>query len=824
LKSKLEQETAFQDLLANKELCDALASISKKVEDISKNSTLIVAGIDKTNEILQKQSPKEFNLKDYVSGYKKKLINNIKTVNFLGLGIDPSIQKGKRKELASIFVKPTFQINSKYHLEIEERGNKNSPCFIEEKDKVSFCNLFNRGYNYIILGNPGAGKSLLLEAIMLYISGKSKEFSSEDILSYIPFYIELKKYIAFKKRGDKGCNLLEYLVHSLDYSSGIIEDNLLEILKKEKAILFFDGFDEIFNVNDKISVKHDIENFHTDFPTVRSITTSRFTGYNEAKFDEKEWCEMSILPFNNEQIIEYVQKWYQLEEEDAEKRDSEISDFISKMYNIDNDLMSNPLLLSLIVILYRNNLKIPESKFEIYQSCTNTLVDKWDVHRQINIEIENAILQKKESIFSDLAFWQYKTLSSPNPDITYHKAKSTVADSLVKKKLADDDNKDSLAASFLEYAQKRSIYFDNNFTHKTFLEYYTAYWIYSNIEKKHKTEERNKIIKQYIENPFWYVVLELLLNFIDKDQPDPEILDGIIEDNSNDIASLSFLLQASPYALPSLKNISERAQILVYTRTIEHILFLKANEGKMADGKEQVRYNLFSKIQQNTVNPKQKEIINKAINNFQNKNLAFYIFMEELCYYDDFKFDFDEIRNTSEYQETLRKNSYLFLLSYSKTMNYIQILIKYIKLFGIGSVFEGHNAWFTNSGFKGISAIFHYFVNQMSSHNIKNLYGNLKILEKNSLPKIQLLEYLLTYPYLGTNYETMQYLRDTIGKINDETEKIIGLVLLINSSNDIDNFNTARQIRNMKKNEMIKEFIKEFEISDKAILDLCNSL
>ena len=832
LKNKLEQDIVFQELLANKELYIVLTGFSKNIEDLSKNSTLTTTEITEIRKLLQKQFKKDFNLNNYVSNYKEKLINNIKTVNFLGLGIDPSIKKGKRKELNSIFVYPMFKKNSKYYLKIEKKDN-----FLNlfDEDEVSFNKLFDRDYNYVILGNAGSGKSLLIKAIMFYISKNSQGiFKKEDILTYIPFNIELKKYIAFKKQGDKGCCILKYLLHSLDndYSSSIVEDNLIDILKKEKVILFFDGLDEIFNENDKISVKNDIENFHNDFKNIKSITTSRFSGYNDVKFDEEKFCEMSVLPFKDTQIREYVQKWYELEEEDEDLRDTEIKGFISKMDNIDNELISNPLLLSLIVILYRNNLKLPESKLEIYQSCTNLLVDKWDKHREIKIDVENVILEKKESILSDLAFWQYETLSSSNPTITYSKAKNTIADSLIKKKLADDDNKNSKAESFLEYAQKRSIYFDNNFTHKTFLEYYAAYWIYSNIEKKNKTYERNKIIKKYIENPFWYTVLELLLSLIDKDQPDTEILDNIIEENSNDTTSLSFLL----YVLPSLKNISADTQILIYTKTIEHILFLKSSG--ITDNEKQC-YNLFDKIKKNATNLKQTEIINESINDFQNKDLAFYIFMEELCE-EKFKFDFNKIRNTSEYKEIIEKNPYLFLLSYdnNKDVDYFEVTLQYIQLFGADLTSNVHKQWF--SGDESFSIILFYIFYQMSTENIYSLSTNLEKLEKKSVSKIRLLKQILYEQNIQNiifsnsnkeknNDKAIQYLLDVIENAS-EIEKVIYLILLssvFRYRKTVDNFNTTPQIKEIMSkirhaNNMtkLKEIINELNISDKKILDL----
>ena len=124
LKTKVQQETVFQELLANQELYVALKGIAEKAENISKNSTLKAKEITEIRKLLEEQFKKQFNLSNYISGYTKNLINNIKPVNFLGLGIDPSIRKGKHKDLDSIFVKPRFQINSKYHLEVEKQENK----------------------------------------------------------------------------------------------------------------------------------------------------------------------------------------------------------------------------------------------------------------------------------------------------------------------------------------------------------------------------------------------------------------------------------------------------------------------------------------------------------------------------------------------------------------------------------------------------------------------------------------------------------------------------------------------------------------------------
>lgn len=845
LKEALSLEPEFQELLANKELYIAVKGISKNVHELSLNSNLTLKEIKSIKIILQDKFKSKFSLESFLALYNKNLINNLGTLNFIGLGIDPSIKKGKRKELDKIFVKPLFELKSKYHIELEKKNKINYHTVFDEFGEntfISYEHLFDRPYNFVILGNPGAGKSLLIKSIVCNIVNREEEhFSNKRISSYIPFRIELKNYLAFKK--EQGGNLLKYLTYSLEeeYSvPSVLEDNLSFVFKTEKTIIFFDGLDEIFNASDKIHVKNDIENFHNLFPKIRSITTSRFIGYNEVKLDEKIFCELNIKSFNNSQIEEYVKKWYSLEEEDTEIRNIETSDFISKMSSIDNELISNPLLLSLIVILYRNNLKIPESKLEIYQSCTNTLVDKWDASKNLDIKLSFSILQKKEPIFSDLAFWQYEMLSSKNTNITYHQAKRTVALSLVKKKVADEFDSEQLAEAFLDYAQKRSIYFDNNFTHKTFLEYYSAYWIYSNIEKKHNVKERNKIIKKYISNPFWFIVLELLLNMIDKDQPDTEIIDTIFNEQIKRIQSLSFLI----YILPNINNISSSVTIDTYRSAIEYLISTTKIDQK--------RKNVFNKIYRNISIDNQVDSLNKALLSIAEKDrtMNYYILINELIFLPSFsnsKIEILDSINTDHYKTFVKKNPYLFQLDFNQNYRrnemfekkiFMKRTLEFIDLFGHQEIFKSHSGKYEHFGLGAFISYFFYI--QLQKNNIKTIQQNLRLLENNSISTISIVKFLSGNGfYFKPDINSLNYLCNKIVE-NDTTdkEKLFFVILLKQSlSNrflnldedkiEIDNLSATTKIKILLKKirrsriyKYIDVIFKELNIKDKEVLKL----
>ncbi len=747
LKSDLSSQPEFQELLANKELFIAVKGISKDIKELSTNSSLTLEEIKKIKAVLEKRFKSKFSLESFLTLYMKNIVNNLGSINFIGLGIDPSIKKGKRKEIDSLFVKPLFRINSKRHLESEQ--NKKIPYHTEideqgEKTIILYEHLFDRPYNFVILGKPGAGKSLLIRSIICNIAKKKKNhFFNKRITTYIPFRIELKNYLALKKRN--GGNILKYLTYSLEeeYSvPSILEENLAQVFKMEKVIIFFDGLDEIFNVSDKISVKNDIQNFHNLFPKVRSITTSRFIGYSEVKFDEECFCELNILSFQKDQIENYVKKWFCLEEEDQNIRNAEVSDFLLKKDKIDKELISNPLLLSLIVILYRNNLRIPESKLEIYQSCTNTLVDKWDAAKNLEIKLDKPILQKKEPILADLAFWQYEKLSTKTPAITYRNVKNEIAKSLIRKKVADEFNSEQLAESFLNYALKRSIYFENNFTHKTFLEYYTAYWIYSNIEKKHNISKRNQLLTKYISNPFWYIVLELLLNMIDKDQPDTEIIDNIFKKQLKNTLSIPFLI----YIVPNIFNISTEQKILLYKSAIEYLL--------QTDTIDDKRRDLFNKIVNNSLLPDQESLIFDAIqlSNITNREFNFYILINEIDInprYTEKKFDFSKIIQSKKYNEIVNKNPYLYHIdkfyNYNKleAIPYVQETLKFLSLFGPTEILKKQRSYYDNYLMAPFLGYFFHF--QFRASQIENFQNNIQLLIDKGLTYLMLIKYFCSH-------------------------------------------------------------------------------
>lgn len=781
LRQELLNDRQLSKIISDKELFILVNGISNDIDIIAANSNLTLQEIKSIKNLLQQRIGDRFLLADFLKKYTENAVNNLSQINFIGLGVGADISKKiNRKNLGDIFVKPKFKINENKFL----KSNKEQYGNLYANDlQLNYDQLFEFCDKLVILGNPGSGKSLLVKSIICSILDKKIDFENGDTVNYLPFRIELRKYLAYKIQ-NRG-NIIKYLNSLLEEEYGITQmtEVLLEkILRENKNIIFFDGLDEIFKIEDKIDIKNDIENFHTSFSLSRLIVTSRIIGYEEAKLNEEEFLELNILNFNDKQIEEYLSKWYEKEEELEERRNDEINGFLEKRHEIDDELVSNPLLLSLIVIIYRNTLALPDSKLEIYQSCTKTLVEKWDASKKdFEINLDPIIYKKRENILADLAFWQYQQLSSDEISITFDKALSNVASSLERLKIVDESESYGLAEHFMSYAQKRSIYFENNFTHKTFLEYYSAYWIYSNIEKKNKTDERNLLIAKFIDNSFWHIVLELLLNMIDKNQADNEMMDELISFQiQNDNKSLPFILST----IDSYKNVSDNCIANSIDKAID-FLFDTHDRVNFLNN-ENLHSKIFDAIKNIYGSGKLKSyVLDKLIKEESaGKNL-------DIVYALYFEIDFIELnepdnnyeynlKNIEQFENTINQNKFLYISScynfrakYNEE-HYLQVVERFFKTFGIPQLYLEIPFYFTENSY--LPMIYYYLKQQVKSKNISEINKNLKYLYENGILADDIIDFLSDQNL----YFTTQTLSESILEVlDDEENQITSIILLL---------------------------------------------
>ncbi|MGY3214273.1 SMEK domain-containing protein [Mucilaginibacter sp. HD30] len=564
-----------------------------------KNDVVI---FQKINELLELQFSdlkiaQDFNYSDFATfkaSYTEKCLNNFSRLNFFGLSVS---RRPREVELYELFVPPLFtkknlfpsiryqrshkmtyqipifetnsellahSIIEKIHVASDVKRTYWSTDFFAEFATETLNDFFSDDHKLVVLGNPGAGKSSIIKfAICKILEGDETVFSNNDIYRYLPLRIELHKYNQAKVANNIG--FAEFIMQTLagEYQTNISLSRIIKILTYFPCLIFFDGIDEIFDIQERINVRNDIENFASTYPDTRIVVTSRFESYEEVSF--KDFYELEVKDFNQDQLESYVQKWYVQEEHDSGRRKKEIAGCLAQLTQVDKELKYNPLLLSLILILYRNELELPTNKLAIYEGCTNTIVEHRDEKEKklkISLQINN-----KASVFSSIAFWQF---DNPNKRINNLVVQQHIKAYLLKNGEIEDEQLASKAAmEFLEFAKLRSVYFENKFTHKTFLEYFTAYYIFSSFYMGQNQRRFNDILDRNLGLASWAVVLELLICKIDNNLINSKIITKIIEaqlqKNRND--ALLFFLQILKY----LTNINEKIIVNLITLSMQSI-------------------------------------------------------------------------------------------------------------------------------------------------------------------------------------------------------------------------------------------------------------
>ncbi|WP_102980497.1 NACHT domain-containing protein [Chryseobacterium scophthalmum] len=656
----------------------------KKVTDnslIEKRTDEILAKINSKSDIDFKQV-----IEDFLVKYRKISVERLNTINFIGFDLHKYRQRPTDISLIDLFVKPFF-----YQTVNENNRKVENAKHIDLKIQ----DIFKSEKNLIILGDPGAGKSLLVKYLVVQIcNGDGFSQGLKQYLQHVPFRVELRKYNEVRENK----NIIEYVADliSKEMQINVSTEIIHEIIKTKESLFFFDGLDEIFDISHKVKIKELIESFSSSFNKSKCIVTSRFIGYHDIKFNSKKFDEFAIQKFKNVQIRELVNKFYATQIANIEKRKTSISQCLSQIENdVDIDLKSNPLIMTLILILSSNNIVIPDSKLEIYEACTKTLVESIDL-KEKELKFEMPVKHKRLT-FAHLAYWQYKELTK-NQIISYDKTVKSLANFLISKdEVKEYEDAEEKAKKFLDYAEKRSIYFEDNFTHKTFLEYYTADFLYINYFTKASDNARLQvmsIITQYLPNSFWYIVFELLLLRVDSEQADEELLDEIINEQiKSDSINVFYFLVSN---LSRLTNVSENVKYEILKKTI--LLCIKGEKiSGVNKGFVFEEDSLLSKIYKLTENFNTKEILQKVINDLENhitvkKDLIeLYILFFEMGTLSKANDHPLQITNIAKVKELAIQNLYLYsqleLSRKSRKIISPQVVFDQIKYFGSKSIF-----------------------------------------------------------------------------------------------------------------------------------------
>ena len=354
----------------------------------------------------------------------------------------------------------------------------------------------------VFVGDPGAGKTTLLK----YLTLKSAD-AVLDKLPDLPIRIELN---AFANSGYH--DLLDFAAADWDerYNFPKMEARIAmeDRLEEGSVLLLLDALDETV-VGESIEaaekfyqqVVEIIQRFATRYPLVPIVVTARKAGYH-LRSSLVGFTELEVLDFRQEDIEQFVSNWFNCYSEPQKRANG--SDLIKKLQRNPRIqvLAANPLLLSLIVLVYEAELDLPERRAELYKRCVDTLLREWDAKRNIRRRREFRT-EQKEQLLAEIA-WHFHLQGQryfPETELL-----ALVAQFLPTIRLQADQNAQILAEIANEHGLlKEQARGWQGFLHLTLQEYFVAQYANSH--------QQQEILLHYCGEPWWEEVILLYAGY-----------------------------------------------------------------------------------------------------------------------------------------------------------------------------------------------------------------------------------------------------------------------------------------------------------------------
>ncbi|RAQ96808.1 HEAT repeat domain-containing protein [Thermogemmatispora tikiterensis] len=241
----------------------------------------------------------------------------------------------------------------------------------------------------VVLGDPGAGKTTLLK----YLALRSLSGQLEG-LPDLPIFVELNTFVSASPIATPhNIDIIQFAARTWEERYRIPRATALALmhsrLQEGRALLLLDALDETLTGASKDeaestyrSVVMMIVELATRYPQVPIVVTARKAGYHQ-RSRLTGFRELEVLDFRPEDIRQFIQRWLALT--GSQLRPEAANDLIYRLERSPRvqALAGNPLLLSLIVLLYEEQLDLPDRRVELYRRCVETLLTRWDSSRDI---------------------------------------------------------------------------------------------------------------------------------------------------------------------------------------------------------------------------------------------------------------------------------------------------------------------------------------------------------------------------------------------------------------------------------------------------------
>ena len=443
-------------------------------------------------------------------------------IRFLGL---PDRSDNPDVLIDRLFVEP-FLIN--HHVSPDDDPSR------WNAEAETIFDVLKNGKRVVLLGDPGTGKSTLLNYLVWLLARPTGQIWSAQMgewLLPVPMVLrelQLRDVTSFRELLDA------FLNHAM--SEPLRGSNLLtQMLTDGRALILLDGIDEIGDSKARENLRTAVFDGFELYPNCLWLLSSRVVGYHEVRFDYRQESELQkgelsdehsglakeyqrltrkakiqskspftidffqsskigdsesitryIAPFDDRQIETFVRNWY-FQREPAKIRAVDAAAHLVKAVHADNAILRLariPNLLTMMALIHRIEATIPDGRSLLYERISEAYLESIDKFRGVDSGAYN--LQQKRRWLARVGYEMQRRRSADQEQGTGSGESELLVEKgdvicwLDEEMSAYSSSEALLPEEFLDYVGRRSGLFLPRsdgfyaFVHLSFQEYFAA--------------------------------------------------------------------------------------------------------------------------------------------------------------------------------------------------------------------------------------------------------------------------------------------------------------------------------------------------------------
>jgi len=250
----------------------------------------------------------------------------------------------------------------------------------------------------VLLGAPGSGKSTFINHLAFCLAMHHLEPENnwlthlagwpESETDLLPVLVTLRDFArwAVAQPDTATATVGGFLEHRLaEWDLSDFAAPLRETLRQGRAIVFFDGLDEIPTGIQRTAVRDAVADFARTYAKARIIVTCRTLSYQSPDWQlpKERFPAFELAPFTEEKIAHFIAAWYAeladlgaVHREDVEGLVAHLQTAVQRP-DIAR-LAPNPLLLTVMALVHAYRGRLPEARALLYEECTDLLLWRWE--------------------------------------------------------------------------------------------------------------------------------------------------------------------------------------------------------------------------------------------------------------------------------------------------------------------------------------------------------------------------------------------------------------------------------------------------------------